>query len=161
MRAPVAGRWISERLHEVQGVVVPRGQSLGMVRAETGYIFTAVVHQRDAGRLSLSDSEMKIYGQDGETLTLSEIDAIPAGQQDLPSPALGVAGGGSAGVAMDQEGDSATQPYFQVRGKIQVTEAAVPQHGQRGVARFALPKTPLLSQWSHALRQFFQKEYQL
>lgn len=162
VRAPVAGRWISKDLHEVKGVVVPRGQNLGMVRAETGYVFTAVVHQRDAGRLTLADSELKIYGQDGETLVLSEIDAIPAGQQDLPSPALGVAGGGSAVVSTDQQGQgTTTEPYFQVRGNIELTEDVIPQHGQRGVARFTLPKTPLLQQWSHALKQFFQQEYQL
>ena len=162
VRAPVAGRWVANDLHEVMGVVLPRGQTLGIVRAETGYVFTAVVHQRDAGRLSLADSELKIHGQDGETLTLTEIDAIPASQQNLPSPALGVTGGGSAGVAMDQQGgSSATEPYFQVRGEIEASEDAIPQHGQRGVARFPLTKTPLLKQWTHALRQFFQKEYQL
>ena len=162
VRAPVAGRWITENLHEVKGAVVPRGQRLGIVRAETGYVFTAVVHQRDAGRFSLVDSELKIYGQEGETLKLTEIDAIPAGQDDLPSAALGVTGGGSTGVSMDrQRGGGTTETYFQVRGKIQMTEDSIPQHGQRGVARFPLPKTPLLRQWSHAVRQFFQKEYQL
>ena len=162
VRAPVAGRWITENLHEVKGAVVPRGQRLGIVRAETGYVFTAVVHQRDAGRFSLADSELKIYGQEGETLKLTEIEAIPAGQDDLPSAALGVTGGGSAGVSMDQQRrGSTTETYFQVRGKIQMTEDSIPQHGQRGVARFPLPKTPLLRQWSHAVRQFFQKEYQL
>ncbi|NWK55879.1 peptidase M50 [Verrucomicrobiaceae bacterium N1E253] len=162
VRAPIAGRWISDQLHEVTGSVVPRGQTLGIVRAETGYVFTAVVHQRDAGRFSLVDSELKIYGQEGETLKLTEIEAIPAGQDDLPSAALGVAGGGSAGVAPDQQGGgSATETYFQVRGKINMTEASAPQHGQRGVARFPLPKTPLLRQWTHAIRQFFQQEYQL
>jgi hypothetical protein len=35
------------------------------------------------------------------------------------------------------------------------------QHGQRGVTRFPLPKKPLLGQWTHAVRQFFQREYQL
>lgn len=162
VKAPVAGRWISDDLHEVKGVVVPRGQNLGIVRAETGYVFTAVVHQRDAGRLSLSDSELKVYGQDGETLTLTEIDAIPAAQRDLPSPALGVAGGGSTVVSMDQQGQgTTTEPYFQVRGKIELTEDTIALHGQRGVARFTLPKTPLLKQWTHSLKQFFQKEYQL
>jgi putative peptide zinc metalloprotease protein len=162
VRAPVSGRWISNDLHEVMNSVVPRGQTLGMVRGEEGYVFTAVVHQRDAGRLSLADCELMIRGQEGPTLMLKGLDAIPAGQSDLPSAALGVAGGGSMGVAVnDRAGNQSTEPYFQVRGSIEIADGVIPQHGQRGVARFPLPKTPLLSQWSHAARQFFQREYQL
>lgn len=162
VRAPVGGRWIADDLHEVLGSVVPRGQPLGMVRGEDGYVFTAVVHQRDAGRLLLNDSELKIRGQEGEDLVLKELDAIPAGQDDLPSAALGVAGGGSVGVQSDSgSGSRTSEPYFQVRGKIEALEGVTLQHGQRGVSRFPLPKKPLLAQWSHAVRQFFQREYQL
>ena len=133
-----------------------------MVRGEEEYIFTAVVHQRDAGRLSLIDSEVKIRGQEGLDLELKDLDAIPAGQEYLPSAALGVAGGGSMGVAVDDgQGNRSTEPYFQVRGRIQSAEGVVLQHGQRGVARFPLPKAPLMNQWSHSVRQFFQREYQL
>jgi putative peptide zinc metalloprotease protein len=162
VRAPVAGRWIANDLHEVISSVVPRGQTLGMVRGEQDYIFAAVVHQRDAGRLSLVDSELKIRGQEGEDLLLKELDAIPAGQEDLPSAALGVAGGGSMGVAVDDgQGNRSTEPYFQVRGRIQAADGVILQHGQRGVARFPLSKAPLMKQWSHSVRQFFQREYQL
>ena len=162
VRAPISGRWIADDLHEVLGSVLPRGQSLGIVRGEESYVFTAVVHQRDAGRLNLIDSELKIRGQEGENLRLTSLDAIPAGLADLPSAALGVAGGGSMGVATDEAGGNrATEPYFQVRGRIEAGEGCILQHGQRGVARFPLPNTPLMSQWSHAVRQFFQREYQL
>jgi putative peptide zinc metalloprotease protein len=162
VRAPVAGRWIADDLHEVMGSVVPRGQSLGMVRGEDGYVFSAVVHQRDAGRLSLDDSELKIRGQEGLNMSLTNLDAIPAGQEDLPSAALGVAGGGSMGVAAEEgSGKKTTEPYFQVRGTIEEAKGVILQHGQRGIARFALPKKPLLNQWRHSIRQFFQREYQL
>jgi putative peptide zinc metalloprotease protein len=161
VRAPVAGRWIADDLHEVMGSVVPRGQSLGMVRGEEGYVFSAVVHQRDAGRLSLDDSELKIRGQEGSDMNLTNLDSIPAGQDDLPSAALGVAGGGSMGVAPgDGNGKQTTEPYFQVRGTIEELDGVTLQHGQRGIARFALSKKPLLSQWRHSVRQFFQREYQ-
>lgn len=162
VRAPVAGRWIADDLHEVMGSVVPRGQSLGMVRGEDGYVFSAVVHQRDAGRLSLDDSELKIRGQEGLDMSLTNLDAIPAGQEDLPSAALGVAGGGAMGVAAEEgSGKKTTEPYFQVRGTIEEAKGVILQHGQRGIARFALPKKPLLNQWRHSIRQFFQREYQL
>ena len=135
---------------------------MGIVRSEEGYVFSAVVHQRDAGRLSLEDSEVKIRGQEGEMVRIREVDSIPAGQEDLPSPALGVAGGGSMGVIPKEEtGNKTTEPYFQVRGRLECPEGVIPEHGQRGVARFPLPKKPLLFQWSHAVRQFFQREYQL
>ena len=162
VRAPVAGRWIGNDLNEVMGSVVPRGQALGMVRGEQGYVLSAVVHQRDAGRFSLEDSELKIRGQEGLDLILTDLDSIPAGQEDLPSAALGVAGGGSIGVAArDGEGRQTTEPYFQVRGTIEEMDSVVLQHGQRGIARFALPNKPLLSQWRHSIRQFFHREYQL
>lgn len=162
VRAPVAGRWIANDLHEVLGSVIPRGQSLGMVKNEEGYVFTAVIHQRDAGRLLLNESELKIRGQEGHDLVLKDLDAIPAGQNDLPSASLGVAGGGSMGVnPKDGSGSRTTETYFQVRGTIASADGVVLQHGQRGVSRFTLPKKPLLGQWSHAVRQFFQREYQL
>jgi putative peptide zinc metalloprotease protein len=133
-----------------------------MVRGEDGYVFSAVVHQRDAGRLSLDDSELKIRGQEGLDMSLTNLDAIPAGQEDLPSAALGVAGGGSMGVAAEEgSGKKTTEPYFQVRGTIEEAKGVILQHGQRGIARFALPKKPLLNQWRHSIRQFFQREYQL
>ena len=120
------------------------------------------MHQRDAGRFSLINTELKVRGQESEDLLLTDLDAIPAGQDDLPSAALGVAGGGSMGIKSDdQAGSQATEPYFQVRGRIQNSKGATLQHGQRGIARFPLPKIPLMSQWSHAVRQFFQREYQL
>ena len=162
VRAPVSGRWIANDLHEVMGSVVPRGQSLGMVRGEDGYVLSAVIHQRDAGRLSLNDSELKIKGQEGVNLLITNLDSIPAGQEDLPSAALGVTGGGSVGVSSrNGDGRQTTEPYFQVRGTIEEVNGVILQHGQRGVARFALPNKPLLGQWRHFVRQFFQREYQL
>lgn len=162
VRAPVSGRWIADDLHEVMGSVVPRGQSLGMVRGEDGYVLSAVVHQRDAGRFSLDDSELKIRGQESSIMILTNLDSIPAGQEDLPSAALGVAGGGSMGVSSrDGDGRQTTEPYFQVRGTIKEMDGVVLQHGQRGIARFALPNKPLLTQWRYSIRQFFQREYQL
>jgi putative peptide zinc metalloprotease protein len=95
-------------------------------------------------------------------LLITNLDSIPAGQEDLPSAALGVTGGGSVGVSSrNGDGRETTEPYFQVRGTIEEVNGVILQHGQRGVARFALPNKPLLGQWRHFVRQFFQREYQL
>jgi hypothetical protein len=61
----------------------------------------------------------------------------------------------------DGDGRQTTEPYFQVRGTIKEMDGVVLQHGQRGIARFALPNKPLLTQWRYSIRQFFQREYQL
>jgi len=159
------GRWIAPSLREQQGVMVPRGASLGFVRGESGFLFSAVIRQRDVDRVFARDvpsAEVKLLGQAGTTLDLAELDAIPADQSELPSASLGVLGGGSMGVnTREQTGSQTTEPFFELRGKLMLDEGFVAEHGQRGVARFALPKTPLGFQWARRVRQIFQEEYQL
>jgi putative peptide zinc metalloprotease protein len=165
VRAPVSGRWVAPLVHEFLGSVVPRGASLGFVRGEKAFAFTAVVPQRDVDRLfarPLDGAELKLRGREGETLSLVELRAIPAEQSELPSAALGMLGGGSVSVDVRQPGGGQTrEPFFEVRGIILLPPGDLANHGQRGTARFPLPATPLGRQWARALRQLFLEEYRL
>ena len=105
---------------------------------------------------------VRLHGQAGSEITLRQVDAIPAEQSALPSAALGVLGGGSVGVdSMEASGERSTEPFFELRGNLDLPEGVKAEHGQRGTARFNLPPKPLGMQWLHRLRQLLQKEYQL
>lgn len=165
VRAPVAGRWVAPQVHEFIGSVVPRGTTLGFVRGETEYAFSAVVPQRRVDRLFANDltgAEVKLKGREGETFALVDLQAIPADQSELPSAALGILGGGSVSVeARDRSGSRAREPFFEIRGRLELPAEEIANHGQRGVGRFPLPATPLGVQWFRNVRQLFLQEYRL
>ena len=165
VKAKSDGRWIASDLEDKRGVMVPRGFSLGHVRGEGEFNFSAVISQRDVDRVFARESPegtVRLRGQVGSELKLMGIDAIPADQSELPSAALGVLGGGSLGVnTAEADGSQSTEPFFELRGRLSLPEEFRAEHGQRGVARFALPRKPLGLQWAHRLRQLLQKEYQL
>lgn len=165
VKAKSAGRWIAPDLEEKRGVRVPRGFSLGHVQGEDSYKFSAVISQRDVDRVFAGDSprgNVRLHGQAGSEIVLSQVDAIPAEQSALPSAALGVLGGGSVGVdSTETSGQRSTEPFFELRGSLDLPEVVKAEHGQRGTARFDLPPKPLGMQWLHRLRQLLQKEYQL
>ena len=181
VRAPCDGRWLAPGLGASIGSVMRKGQELGTVQGEDSHYFSAVVRQRDVGRLfsgNIEATEVKVMGQEQRTLTVSDIQAIPAEQGVLPSAALGVRSGGTTGVQATEDnisrrsstglgladsarGTQTMEPFFEVRAILQPSSGDILLHGQGGVARLELPWEPLLAQWSRSIRQLFQRNYRL
>ena len=116
--------------------------------------------------------ELRLQGRpdltvDGQPLA-GRLEAIlTAGQEKLPSAALGYAAGGSVQTKTnDQQGTTAAQMFFELRIIPELTPAAEAQGlrllpGQRVIARIDLTAKPLAVQWWHELMQVVQKRFKM
>jgi len=103
--------------------------------------------------------ELRVKGAPAIHCTGALDKVLPAGQEQLPSAALGYIAGGTLATKMDDPTQT-TEPYFEVRIKPHVDEAATAlQIGQRVVVRFTLPPKPLAVQWWRSLRQLLQQRF--
>ena len=183
VRAPCAGRWLAPDLGLYVGAVVPRGLELGVVQGEGSFSVSAVVKQDDVSRLfttqQVKETEVRVRGQEGLVVPVTQFTALPAERESLPSAALGILGGGTENVearrpneartlpgkglveAEKGKGTHATEPVFEIRAVLGAHPQVNLTHGERAVARMTLPSEPLMSQWMRQVRQLFQRNYQL
>lgn len=163
VRAPHDGQWVAPEVDRLGGAWFPRGTALGQVINAGSFYFSAIVSEKDASRLftrEIRHAEIRLRGQAGTTLPVTEQKIIPAEHQVLPSPALGWHGGGEVPVALnDPSGVRAAEPFFELRATVAPDAGATILHGRSGKIRFQLPPEPLLHQWVRTLRQLLQKQY--
>ncbi|MCX8495115.1 MAG: hypothetical protein ORN51_02915 [Akkermansiaceae bacterium] len=183
--APCDGLWLAPDAGLYRGGMLRRGLELGVVQGEKEFYISAVVKQDDASRLftkhQVSETEVKVRGQEGISLGINDFKALPAERESLPSAALGLLGGGNAAVetkgsndgrslagrglvdAEQAKGTKATEPVFEIRARLAVDANSRIRlaHGQRVVTRMTLPAEPLMWQWVRTIRQLFQRTYQL
>ncbi len=165
VRAAHDGLWVFPRARELRGSWLPQGGELGVLVNPSGFEFHAVVEAGEVDRLferSLGPGEVRLRGEAGRVLPLIEARVNPAGQNQLPSAALGwLAGGPVRTRATDERGVQTAEPFFEVRGALGEAGGATLLHGRSGTARFDLPPEPLLPRWIRSLRQLLQRRYQL
>jgi putative peptide zinc metalloprotease protein len=165
VRAAHDGLWVSPGIDDMIGAWHERGAPSGQLINDSTFYFSAIVSQNDASRLfsdEIREAEVKLFGEVKTTLMVSQQMVIPAEKRNLPSPAVGWAGGGEVAVdPMDEQGTRTTEPFFEVRATIVPDEAVVLLHGKGGRIRFDLPPEPLLKQWIRRLRQLLQTRYGL
>ncbi|MCJ7642040.1 MAG: hypothetical protein MUO29_09130, partial [Desulfobacterales bacterium] len=141
------------------------GVVIGQIVNSGGFRFSAVVSQDEAADLftgQIRRTEVRIYGEGGKNLEVSDYQIIPFRQEKLPSAALGWRGGGEVAVSVnDQTGLKAAEPFFQIYADIRPDQSAVLLHGRSGKLRFTLDPKPLFFQWMHLFKQLLQKRYQL
>jgi putative peptide zinc metalloprotease protein len=161
--SPQAGTWSAPNLRNTVGAWVDRGNSIGQVVDGSQFYFSAIVSQNEASRLftdSIRGAEVKLEGEAGISLPVSEQKVIPLDRRNLPSAALGWAGGGNLAVDnSDNTGTQAREAFFEVRATIGSASAAMLRHGRGGRIRFELEAEPLLRQWVRNFRQLLQNRY--
>ena len=168
LRAPHSGRYVAIDSGERLGTWVPQGAELGHVLdPAAGYQFVAVISQERARALfgsALGEMGLRLLGQTDQTLSVERLVMLPQQKAQLPSAPLGGHGGGDLAVsAQDGTGERAAEEFFEIRVALR-PEAGIPlalAHGLRGVLRIELPARTLYARLSDALRQLFQKRYQL
>ena len=166
VRAPISGLWSGTDLDIQQGQWIGRGMALGTLIDKGDWRFVAVLPQV-AGHVlnsSIRQTEVRLRGQEGINLKAQKTDVFAFEQGLLPSPALGMAGGGAIAVmASDPSGRTAAEPFFRVEALLGDTQHSrnVLVHGRLGVMRLTLPSKPLLSQWNRDLRQFLQRRFRI
>lgn len=165
VRARQPGVWAAPEVDDFIGRWLPRGSDLGLIVNPKSFQFTATVPQTDVGSLfqqQIRSATVRIFGQAETALPAGELQIIPAGQQVLPSAALGWQAGGEVPVnARDPEGRQTAEPFFEVKAALPPTPDVGYVHGRSGKIRFKLSPAPLLEQWIRRLRQVLQKRYQL
>jgi len=165
VRARESGIWVAPAIQDLIGTWIHRGAVIGQIVNRGGFRFSAVVSQDEAADLftgRISGAEVRIHGEGGKNLEVSEYQIIPFRQEKLPSAVLGWRGGGEVAVsANDQTGRQAAEPFFQIYADIPSDQGVVLLHGRSGKLRFTLDPKPLLFQWAHLFKQLLQKRYQL
>jgi putative peptide zinc metalloprotease protein len=163
--APTSGEWVAPEIEHALGQWLPRGMALGQIVDESAFRFVAVLPQVATHLFAagIVRGEIRLRGEEGTNLAADSLRVIPFEHGQLPSPALGMAGGGAIAVATDDPtGRTAVEPFFLIHAVPQVTESAARlAHGRLGTLRLTLPPQPLLWQWERALRQFLQRRFQV
>jgi putative peptide zinc metalloprotease protein len=163
VRAAHDGSWVAPGIEDSVGSWLERGTPVGQIIDQSAFYFSAIVSQNDASRLfskEILGSDVKLFGQAGETVTVLDQKVIPVEKERLPSAAIGWAGGGDVAVDMsEQSGTRTAEPFFEVRASVEQSGDSELLHGRGGRIRFDLAPEPLLRQWIRKLRQLLQNRY--
>jgi len=165
LRAPFAGEWISPDVERLRGAYLHRGDRVGLVATLDRLIIRATARQDVAALLideGTSDAEIRVEGRPDLEMRGVRRRIFPAGQDRLPSPALGFAAGGSMEVdAEDREGTQTAERFFEIEVAPTADGAARLLPGQRVVVRFELARKPLAVQWWRGLLQLVQRRFHI
>ena len=163
--APSSGTWVSPEIEFTKGKFVRRGESLGVVANLDDLLIRATAGQNVAALLieqAAREVEIRVSGRPDPTITGTVEKIFPAGQEQLPSQALGYAVGGSMPVdARDPSGTKTAEKFFEIRIRPQLDQPDQWRTGQRVVVRFRLRPKPLAAQVYHYGRQLFQRRFHI
>ena len=165
IKATLSGTWVSPDVENARGIYLNRGQQLGLIADLNDVHIRATAGQELAAMLIEYDSnnvEIRVKGRPDVELD-GEIERVfPAGQEELPSKALGYAVGGSMPTLLqDPYGIKTAENFFEVRIKPNPVDSAELFSGQRVVVRIEMPSKPLAFQWWRILRQLFQRRFHI
>ena len=160
-----AGIWVSPDIDKSKGVYLQRGEQIGLIAGLNNVRIRATAGQQLAALLvdqAYEQLEIRVRGRP-DVLLRGDIEAIfPAGQEVLPSEALGYAVGGSMPtMAQDPRGIRTAEKFFEIRIRPILNGPVRLLSGQRVVARFQLPSKPLAAQWWRSARQLFQRRFRI
>jgi putative peptide zinc metalloprotease protein len=161
LTAGVAGRLRLPRADDLPDRYVKKGELLGYVLAAPPRVVRAVVSQDDIAlvRNHLAGVEVKIADRLAETWTARLIREVPGGQDQLPSKALSLEGGGIHGTdPRDPDGLRSLERLFQFDLELPEGVGEL-QLGTRVHVRFRHEPEPLASQWGRRLRQLFLSRF--
>ena len=106
--------------------------------------------------------EIRIQGYPDRPLRGQITQVWPAGQDRLPSPALGFRAGGPIPVRPDDpNGVRAAERVFEIRVRPDQSGSADLKAGHRVVIRIRMQSKPLLVQWWTTARQVLQRRFYL
>lgn len=160
-----SGMWVSAEIEDSKGRYVRRGEELGsvadfndlLIRATAGQNLAAIVIEQASREV-----EIRAAGRPDPTIEGTIEKIFPAGQEELPSEALGYVGGGSMPVDVrDPRGTKTAEKFFEIRIRPRLGDATDWFTGQRVVVRIRLRSKPLAAQLWHYGRQLFQRRFHI
>ncbi len=172
VKAPHDGFLVSTDPEKRLGGYVKRGEPVCEVVDSSGVKVTATLDQRQAAWLFRDDGtaavplvcKVRLLSDVDVILRAQSFETIQAGQRVLPSPAMGLVGGGQFETeAKDESGRVSKRPQFTVRIAFEdpAAVALLATPGERVRVKFDLPPRPLLSQWFERLSKEMQGRVQL
>lgn len=142
------------------GRFVEQGALLGYVMGPAQSVVVAVIGQSDISlvREKTTKVELRLAGDIGVLRTATIDRETPAASDTLPSPVLGLSGGGDVPVdPADSTGVRALNKVFQVEIKLPIPKERI-RIGERAYIRFDHGYEPLGLQWYRSLRQLFLRQ---
>jgi putative peptide zinc metalloprotease protein len=166
VRAPIDGIWSASELDASRGQWIGRGAAMGTVLNPEAWRFVAVLPQVGSHIFhdQITSTEVRLKGQEGLNIKAENTAIMPFEQGQLPSRALGMAGGGDLAVSpSDPHGLTAAEPFFRIEAALPAgtPDEAMLVHGRIGTMRLTLSYRPLGLQWERKLRQFFQRRFRV
>jgi putative peptide zinc metalloprotease protein len=165
LTAPSSGTWVSPEIEFTKGKFVRRGESLGVVAKLDDLLVRATAGQNVAALLieqAATEVEIRANGRPDPTVTGTIERIFPAGQEQLPSQALGYAVGGWMAVDVhDPSGTKTAEKFFEIRIRPHLDEPDQWRTGERVVVRATLRPKPLAAQVYHYARQLFQRRFHI
>jgi len=163
--ASSSGTWVSPEIEYTKGRYVHRGEEIGLVANLDDLLVRATAGQNTAALLieqARRQVEIRANGRPERTITGTIEKIFPAGQEQLPSQALGYAVGGSMAVDLrDPSGTKTAEKFFEIRIQPQRDESTGWLAGQRVVVRVPLRPKSLAAQAYHYGRQLFQRRFHI
>ena len=165
LTSPSSGTWVSPQIDRAKGRYVRRGEQLGIVAELDDLLIRATAGQNIAATLIEQAErrvEIRASGRPDLTITGAIEKIYPAGQEQLPSQALGYAVGGAVPIDMrDPSGTRTAEMFFEIRIRPDWDDSVHWLTGQRVVVRIRLRPKPLARQLWHYGRQLFQRRFHI
>ncbi len=164
LRSPIEGTWVAPDADRLMALHLDQGEKIGVVADLDDLRIRAVASQEVVARLIEDDRvqvAIKIPGRPDIELAGRIDHIIPAGQERLPSAALGYSAGGSTRIDIeDPSGLRAAEPFFEILVVPSQGEALTLRPGQTTVLRFETAPRTMLAQGWRGLLQLFQGRFQ-
>jgi putative peptide zinc metalloprotease protein len=154
-RAGVSGRLSMAQADDLAGRYVKKGELLGYVLDNRPRVVRVVVEQDDIElvRSRMLSARLVLAGAAGDPRETHMVREVPAGQNEIPMPSLGISGGGRiAEDPRDQNKSRSLNRIFQFDFQLPSGMADVPM-GTRVYLRLALKPEPMWDHMSRRLRQ--------
>jgi putative peptide zinc metalloprotease protein len=163
LRSPIRGVWVAPDADRLVARRLEQGERIGVVADLDRLRIRAVASQQVASRL-IDDARpgvtIKVKNRPGIELDGRIEKIIPAGQEQLPSAALGYEAGGAMRTDVkDSTGRRAAVPFFEILVVPSDPSVAL-RPGQTMVLRFETSPKPLAVQAWRTLLQLFQQRIQ-
>ncbi len=164
LQPALAGTWVSPEIEKIKGAYLRRGDRIGVVASLDDVRIRATAGQDLAARIeeAYEHLEIRVKGRPDAMLTGRIEKILPAGQEVLPSQALGYAvGGWMPTLLQDPNGVRTAEKFFEIRIAPDPNSPVRLLCGQRVITRIQMPAKPIALQWWQSLRQLFQRRFHI
>jgi putative peptide zinc metalloprotease protein len=161
IRSPNQGRFILPEAQNLPGQFVEQGALLGYIIGASELTVVVVVGQSDIAliREQTRRVELRLAGSLDRLITSTIDREIPAASDQLPSPVLGTAGGGTIPVnPADSKGLQTLSKTFQIEIRLPYNKEKI-RIGERAYVLFDHGYEPLAFQWYRSLRKLFLRRF--